>query len=342
MSTEALHRLVVNGDVCGSGLLGWRAKLRMREAMYEVFEAGFEAAGVTERSCHIEDRGDGVLVALAPDVPSAHLVGPWLEGVYQKLRQVNEGRAEPLRMRVAMHAGPVAQDAKGLAGRAVDLACRLCDSETARGVMRLAGRAPLVFVVSDALYHDVVAEGGTCIEPEHYRRARVSEKETDTEAWFHVPRLPFPPLPAQTSHEAPPSPAVPARDRPYATGVRAVQDPPPEQGGGAGHGGAVPPPASGREEEGEGAGEEAGTAAGTAPAPAPYRTKYHFGYIGGDQQTVDGGTFHIGGDFNGIRKAGTAAKPPPASRPAPPPATEPGPPRAHTPGTEAAPEGGDR
>ncbi|MEF3112250.1 hypothetical protein [Streptomyces chrestomyceticus] len=325
MSTEALHRLVVNGDVCGSGLLGWRAKLRMREAMYEVFEAGFSAAGIAEGACHMEDRGDGVLVALAPDVPSAHLVGPWLEGVYQKLRLVNEGRLEPLRMRVAMHAGSVAQDAKGLAGRAVDLTCRLCDSATARDVMQLADRAPLLFVVSDALYHDVVAEGGACIEPEHYRRARVSEKETDVEAWFHVPRLPFPPLPAQTTHEAPPSPAVPARDRPRATGVRAVQDPPPEQGGGAEHGGTVPPPASGP------AGE--GAAAGAAPAPAPYGTTYQIQHVGGDQQNFRGNTINTNGGFVGINKA---AAPAPARTPAPEPSAD------DAPRTGSVPEGGDR
>ncbi|OKI01243.1 hypothetical protein A6A06_20770 [Streptomyces sp. CB02923] len=326
MSTEALHRLVVNGDVCGSGRLGLRAKLRMREAMYDVFEAGFTAAGVAARSFHMEDRGDGVLVALAPDVPSAQLAGPWLEGVYRHLRQVNEGRSEPLRMRVAMHAGPVAQDARGLAGRAVDLACRLCDSDTARAVMQLADRSPLLFVVSDSLYHDVVAEGGTCIEPEHYRRAWVSEKETDAEAWFHVPRLPFPPLPAQTSHEAPPSPAVPARDRPCATGVRAVQDPVPEQGGGAGHGGTVPPPASG-----------SGTAAGTAPAPAPapepatYSTKYRIGYIGGSNQNFNGGTFH---GFTTVHHRGAAPEPPPAPAPEPP--------AEDAPEAGAGPEGGGR
>ncbi|MFH8753054.1 hypothetical protein ACH4GK_37180 [Streptomyces rimosus] len=298
MSTEALHRLVVSGDVCGSGRLGLRAKLRMREAMYDVFEAGFAAVGVTEESFHLEDRGDGVLVALDPHVPSAQLVGPWLEGVYQRLRQVNEGRAEPLRLRVAMHAGPVVRDEKGLAGRAVDLACRLCDSGTARSVMRLADRAPLLFVVSDSLYRDVVAEGGTCIEPEHYRRARVSEKETDEEAWFHVPRLPQPPLPDATSQEAPPDAAVRARERPCATGVRAAQGPAPEQGGGAGHGGTVPPPASGP-----------GPAAGTAPAPAPqpaaYAAKYRFDHIGGSNQIYDGNTFN--GDFTGVRQGDAAA-----------------------------------
>lgn len=252
MSTEALHRLVVNGDVCGSGRLGLRAKLRMREAMYGVFASGFDAAGVGERSFRMEDRGDGVLVALAPGLPSAQLVGPWLEGVYQRLRQENEGRAEPLRMRVAMHAGPVAEDARGLAGRAVDLTCRLCDSDTAKDVIELARRAPLLFVVSDSLYHDVVAEGGACIEPEHYRKARVSKKETDTEAWFHVPRLPYPPLPAP--------------DRPRVTGVHTARGPAPEQGGGAEHGGSAPPP--------------------------EYAAKYHFGHIGGSNQIFDGNTFN--------------------------------------------------
>ncbi|MFH8410804.1 hypothetical protein ACH4FX_39435 [Streptomyces sp. NPDC018019] len=320
MSTEALHRLVVTGDVCGSGRLGLRAKLRMREAMYDVFEAGFTAVGVTEESFHLEDRGDGVLVALAPDVPSAQLVGPWLEAVYQRLRQVNEGRAEPLRLRVAMHAGPVAQDVRGLAGRAVDLACRLCDSDTARSVMRLADRAPLLFVVSGSLYRDVVAEGGTCIEPEHYRRARVSEKETDEEAWFHVPRLPVPPLPDVASPEAPPDAAVRARERPCATGVRAAQGPAPEQGGGAGHGGTAPPPASGP-----------GPAAGTAAEPAAYATKYHFGHIGGSNQIFDGNTFT--GDFTGVRQADAVPEQAP---------DRPGPPAADRSGGGTGPEGGDR
>ncbi|WP_234380361.1 hypothetical protein [Streptomyces sp. CMB-StM0423] len=205
----AVHRLVVSADIKGSGRLGHRARLRARQGMYEVFEAAFAAVGVGGDRVHLEDRGDGVLAALAPEVPPAALVGLWLEEVHQGVREHNEGLSEPLRLRIAMHGGPVGDDGRGLVGRAVDLACRLCDSEPAKAILAADDDVHVVFVASDVLYHSVVAEGGRFVEPEHYRPIPVRAKETDEVAWFHVPRRAAPPWPAAAPPEQPAPTAAP-------------------------------------------------------------------------------------------------------------------------------------
>ncbi|GGS14077.1 hypothetical protein GCM10010252_61890 [Streptomyces aureoverticillatus] len=194
-SHEAVHRLVVSADVKGSGRLGHQAKLRSRRGMYEVFESAFDAVAVRGDQVHLEDRGDGVLAALAPEVPPSALVGLWLEEVYQGVRAHNAGLGERLRLRIAMHGGPVSDDGRGLVGRAVDLACRLCDSEPAKAILAADDGIDVVFVVSDVLYRSVVVDGGRFVEPEHYRAIPVRAKETDEVAWFHVPRRTQPPLP---------------------------------------------------------------------------------------------------------------------------------------------------
>ncbi|WP_371614707.1 hypothetical protein [Streptomyces sp. NBC_00454] len=191
----AVQRLVVSVDIMGSGRLDEHAKILARRAMYAILEAAFEAIGLPVGMVHMEDRGDGVLAALDPAVPPKALVGVWLEEVHQGLREHNRGRLAPLRLRIAMHSGPVIDDGRGLVGRAVDLTCRLCDSEPARAVLAADETIGLVFVVSDLLYRTVVWEGGRFVEPECYAPHPVHFKETDETAWFHVPRRARPPLP---------------------------------------------------------------------------------------------------------------------------------------------------
>ncbi|GAA2815720.1 adenylate/guanylate cyclase domain-containing protein [Streptomyces showdoensis] len=193
-SAGAIHRLVVFGDVVGSGRLGMDEKRLTRAAMYEAFGEAYASVGIEPGTVHQEDRGDGILAALRPDVPPALMVGRWIDTLYESLREHNTGRRTPLRMRVGMNAGLVLDDGRGLVGRAVDLACRLCDSAPAKQIMADAQDVDLLIVVSDWLYRNVVVEGGRYVEPTHYRRAAVVAKETDEDAWFHVPRRPEPPV----------------------------------------------------------------------------------------------------------------------------------------------------
>ncbi|MGP3968905.1 hypothetical protein [Streptomyces sp. 6N223] len=191
----AVYRLVVCGDVKDSGRLALRAKLRMRESLYQVFQDALDVVGVGEEMVDMDDRGDGLLLAFSPEVPPALMAGAWLEEIRQGLLERNTWLRDPLRMRIAMHQGPVSHDGRGLVGRAVDLTCRLCDCEPARRILDAADGRDLVFVVSGAFHEAVIAqsEGERFVEPDSYRPSRVSVKETDEIAWFRVPGLPVPP-----------------------------------------------------------------------------------------------------------------------------------------------------
>ncbi|MFE4618554.1 hypothetical protein ACFRJ7_20875, partial [Streptomyces sp. NPDC056747] len=193
-ASGGIHRFVVFGDICGSGTLNMAEKELYRSAMYAAFDEAYASVGVEPGTFHQEDRGDGVLAALRPDMPPRLMVGRWIDTLYESLREHNTGRSRRLRLRIGMNAGLVVQDRHGLVGRAVDLAARLCDSPTAKRIMAEAPEVDLLVVVSDWLYGNVVAEGGRYVEPDHYRRARIRSKETDEAAWFHVPRRTAPPL----------------------------------------------------------------------------------------------------------------------------------------------------
>ncbi|WP_228973461.1 hypothetical protein [Streptomyces sp. DH12] len=201
-SAGAIHRLVVFGDACASASLGMAAKERMRGALYRAFGEAYAAVGVAAGAVHQEDRGDGILCAVPPDVPPTLMVGRWIDTLYESLREHNADLERRLRVRVGMNAGPVLDDGRGLVGRAVDLTCRLADSPAAKDVMARAGDADLLVVVSDWLYVNVVCEGGRYVEPGHYRPARVRSKETDETAWFHIPRRAAPPLPPPAASDA--------------------------------------------------------------------------------------------------------------------------------------------
>ncbi|MFF0478093.1 hypothetical protein [Streptomyces sp. NPDC004284] len=189
-----IHRFVVFGDIVGSGTLDMAEKKLHRAAMYTAFDEAYGSVGVEPGTFHQEDRGDGILAALRPDVPPTLMVGRWIDTLYESLRAHNTGRSRRLRLRIGMNAGLVAQDGHGLVGRAVDLAARLCDSAPAKRIMAESPEVDLLVVVSDWLYGNVVAEGGRYVEPAHYRPARVRSKETDETAWFHVPRSTAPPM----------------------------------------------------------------------------------------------------------------------------------------------------
>lgn len=191
---EARYELVISVDARRSGEYDDIEKTRMRARIYRVLETAFTHTKVARDSLHLEDRGDGVLVSVSGQVPVARLLGLWMVEVHEKLRDENRALRVPLGLRVGMHVGPVRHDGRGIAGRAVDLACRLADSTVARQLLD-AERADLVLVVSGSLYEDVVSGGGKFIEPARYSAARLELKEGPVTAWFHLPGRPAPEMP---------------------------------------------------------------------------------------------------------------------------------------------------
>ncbi|MFJ3715496.1 hypothetical protein [Streptomyces sp. NPDC090057] len=237
--TEEHYELVISVDARRSGEYDDVDKPRMRARIYRVLETAFAHASVPRDALHLEDRGDGVLVAVTGRVAVSRLLGLWLVEVREKLRDENRGLRVPLGLRVGMHVGPVRHDDRGISGRAVDLACRLADSAVARRLLD-AYNADLVLVTSQSLYEDVVSGGGKFIEPGQYTRARLRLKEGEVTAWCHLPGLPAPEIPADprsaSAAETPAPDAGPARDG---------DAPVPRAAGAAPDGDATAPPAAG-------------------------------------------------------------------------------------------------
>ncbi|MFC1402445.1 MULTISPECIES: hypothetical protein [Streptacidiphilus] len=195
--SEGVYELVVSVDARGSGQYDDAAKTRMRRQLYRVVHGAFEYARINEGALHLEDRGDGVLAALA-GMPPSRMLGLWVVEVNELLKEENAGQERPLGLRVGMHVGPVRHDEEGISGQAVDLACRLADCRTARLALEQA-RADLVLVTSDRLHTEVVLPGGRYIDPDQYVPARVQLKEGPATAWFMLPGRPAPVLADETA-----------------------------------------------------------------------------------------------------------------------------------------------
>ncbi|WP_369030156.1 hypothetical protein [Streptomyces adonidis] len=184
--SEARYELVISVDARRSGQYDDIDRPRMRARIYRVVETAFTHAKVARDAVHMEDRGDGVLLSVSAQIPVTRLLGLWTVELHENLRDENRALKVPLGLRIGMHVGPVRHDEHGISGRAVDLACRLADSAAARELLDAEG-ADLVLVTSNSLYEDVVRGGGKFIEPERYTSARLTLKEGETTAWFHLP-----------------------------------------------------------------------------------------------------------------------------------------------------------
>ena len=101
----------------------------------------FAESGIGWDSCVSEDRGDGALILIPPEVPKTLLVTGLPGMLAAAVSGHNTGSSVPerMRLRVALHAGEVYRDAHGVAGAAVNHAFRLAEAPAAAVS---AGRVP--------------------------------------------------------------------------------------------------------------------------------------------------------------------------------------------------------
>lgn len=148
-------------------------QLVVRDGMYRALEGALADAGISPSSWATEDRGDGALVLISPEVPKSWLVTRLPIRLAAALGNHNaDCSAEArMRLRMALHAGEIHPDAHGITGRAVNRTFRLVEAPALKSALaRSAG--VLALIVSDWFYDEVVrhepAAGPGC-----YRQVRV-------------------------------------------------------------------------------------------------------------------------------------------------------------------------
>lgn len=191
MGTAWQSHVVLVVDVEGSGSLvsSDQMQVLLRRRLYRLVECALGAAGIESAQILVlRDLGDGVLVVLDQTVPPDRLLAQGIAMLATGLAHDNQADASfraRLRLRVAVHQGPLVQDAHGYAGQTLTHAFRLLDAEVVRVVLRASRDAELVVIVSDRTHQALLQRGRATART--FQPVWVAHKETTAKAWLHLP-----------------------------------------------------------------------------------------------------------------------------------------------------------
>jgi hypothetical protein len=185
---EPLHRTIVVVDVARftdprRTVLHLEA---IHQGLYQVLEEAFAESAIEWQSCTHEDRGDGVLILVPPDVPKSRLAGPLSERLLAGVRRYNlvHSAEATMQLRVALHSGEVRADRNGLVSQEINFAFRILEADTAKTELARSGSV-LALITSDGFYREVVAPDAGA-DPAGFRQIPVQVKQTTGVAWLRL------------------------------------------------------------------------------------------------------------------------------------------------------------
>lgn len=155
--------------------------------LYHILELAFERAGVPWGASLREDRGDGALVIVPEGTALASLLGPLVTELTVCLRQYNRlvADAVQIRLRMAVHSGPVFTDTNGKVGRCLVHLYRMLEAPAFKHAVAASG-ADLGVIASEQIYRDVIEQAAEVRGLGVYRPIEVVLKETRSTAWMYV------------------------------------------------------------------------------------------------------------------------------------------------------------
>lgn len=200
-----MHPQQLNGENCtviltdvvafGSVTRTDRDRLIIREALSRMTYAAMQ--GIPD--VWPEDRGDGMLLVIPPDVPTARVMDQLVQELPGAIDRHNrsQGEASCFQLRLAINVGPVVSDAVGVSGEAIIVAARLLEAADFKDA--LAGSAANLGVIASPFVYEAVIRHS---QDSDYAAVAVEVKESRTTAWmklFDTP-LPAPAGPCPTDH----------------------------------------------------------------------------------------------------------------------------------------------
>jgi len=188
---QAVHRTILVFDIEQSNhpLRTNHDRLVIREAMYTAVRAVLKRL-----KYYHEDRGDGVLVLVPPEVPKGRLASNLLVRMEAALTTHNaamehqnaaRAAATQVRLRVALHAGEVAFDSHGVVGAAVDHTFRLAEAPPLKSA--LATSTGVCALICSTWFFDEVVYHHPDAHPELYRPIDTEVKQAPLSAYIRVP-----------------------------------------------------------------------------------------------------------------------------------------------------------
>lgn len=133
---SALHRTIVVIDVASftDPARTTIHQLAVRKGLYDVLHTAFTEAGVDLSVCVVENRGDGTLILVPPDVAKSQVAEQLPSRLIAGLRRSNavHSTEAAVQLRVALDAGEVSLDEHGAVGQAVNRAFRILEAPEAK------------------------------------------------------------------------------------------------------------------------------------------------------------------------------------------------------------------
>ena len=162
----------------------------LQNRMAEILNQAARCARLDWQQAFIQGTGDGNLTAWPPETSELDLIADFLRELYGELDRVNRtlSRDSKIRLRVSVSAGMVQEAAQGVTGQAAIRATVLVNSDQLREALRKHPGRPLVVIIDDKLFEDVVKSGHRGLRPEAYERVVVKGKNgTRHVGWITVP-----------------------------------------------------------------------------------------------------------------------------------------------------------
>lgn len=146
-----------------------------------------QALGPVWDTCRWEDRGDGLLVIVSPDVPTAQVIERLVTVLPSRLKRHNRtySASSRIQLRVAVEVGPIEEDEAGVSGKSIISVSRILDAPAFKQAVADQG-AVLGLIVSPYVYETHIQPGGSSLDPADYAEVPVLVKETRGTAWMQL------------------------------------------------------------------------------------------------------------------------------------------------------------
>ncbi|MER5391369.1 hypothetical protein [Saccharopolyspora sp. NPDC002686] len=185
--SEALYRSVVLVDVARftDARRTFHDQVAVHRSLTQLLEQAFDESGIEWGSCDVEDRGDGKIILVPPDVPQVRLADHLGHRLLAGLRRHNavHSDAAAMQLRVALHAGHVRLSSNGKVSPAINFAARILDAPDAKAWLAQT-RSALALIASEEFFRDVIQHEAA--EPESFQQISVVVKETSAVAWLRL------------------------------------------------------------------------------------------------------------------------------------------------------------
>jgi tetratricopeptide (TPR) repeat protein len=181
-----LHRTIVVVDIAGftNAARTSTHQDEMHAGLYRMLAQAFIEADIdlTAKSCVVEDRGDGVMILLPPDVPKRLLADRLPDRLEAGIKRHNalHSEAAVVQLRVGLHDGEVKLSERGAVSPAINFTFRIIEADAAKTALR-DSRAALAIVASEHFFDEVIRHDPAA-NPEEYVPIRVDVKETSSSA----------------------------------------------------------------------------------------------------------------------------------------------------------------